>query len=39
VPCDQSNHSVCSTGVCPDGQTCTFIVDDPQCGFVHCGCQ
>lgn len=38
VPCDLSNHSVCSTGVCPDGQTCGLIVDNAQCGIVHCGC-
>ena len=38
VPCDQTNHSVCSTGVCPGGQSCHLIIIDAACGIVTCGC-
>lgn len=38
VDCAFSNHSVCSTGVCPSGEACHLVVDDAACGIVHCGC-
>src|SRR5262245_44114695 len=38
VDCASSNHAVCSTGVCPDGESCHLVVDDAACGIVHCGC-
>jgi hypothetical protein len=38
VACGDSNHAVCSTGVCPVGESCNLIVDNAQCGIVHCGC-